>query len=531
MDLCGRSRNAAHIRFTKMSLLEVSGLTFSYTDQKLYLDASLRLFAGEHAVLVGPNGSGKSTLLKLLDKSLKPDKGSVEWLPHVKVGYLDQYAKLDQHLKVKQYLYDVFLPFFEKEDEMNRLYNEIEHADPKEHDRILKWASDLQEQLLDSNFYQIKSLVGNIIHGLGLTMDVLDQKIATLSGGMRAKIILGKLLLEESDVLLLDEPTNFLDVKHIEWLSKFLNNYQKAFIVVSHHEGFLKDIAKTVLAVENGQISRYKGDFEYYLAEREQRAQIQQKAFDSQQAFIKKTEDFIKKNIVRASTTKRAQSRRKMLDKIDRIHQPHQSKTYHFKFMFSSPTGKVVLETRDLEIGYDNSLLEPLSIEIRKEEKVAITGKNGVGKSTFIKTILERIPSISGSFEWIDTAQISYFAQDMIYDSNITAFQVVHGRYPDFSNKEVMSLLGSHGINYEMANREMKSLSGGEQTKVRLALLRHEKSNVLIMDEPTNHLDQAAKDALEDALIDYPGTLILVSHEIDFYKEICDYEISLYEPE
>ncbi len=514
-----------------MSLLEVQDLDFSYTEQKLYIGASVRLFAGEHAVLVGPNGSGKSTLLKLLNHIIKPDKGSIDWLPHVKVGYLDQYAKLDPNIKVKQYLYNVFLPLFEKEEQMNNLYKQIAYKPESEHAKLLTWASDLQDQLMDSNFYAIKSLVGNIIHGLGLTMDVLDQSIDTLSGGMRAKIILGKLLLEESDVLLLDEPTNFLDVKHIEWLTKFLNNYEKAFIVISHHEGFLKDIAKTVLAVESGRISRYKGNFEYYIREREQRQKIQQKAFDNQQAFIKKTESFIKKNIVRASTTKRAQSRRKLLNKIERVHEPHKSKTYHFKFPFSSPTGKKVLTTRNLEIGYDNSLLEPLDIVIRKEEKVAITGKNGVGKSTFIKTILEKISVINGDFEWIDTARISYFAQDEIYQSEITAFQVVQGRYPDFTNKEVMSLLGSHGINYEMANRQMKSLSGGEQTKVRLALMRHEKSNVLIMDEPTNHLDQMAKDALEDALVEYPGTLILVSHETDFYKEICDYEISLYEPE
>ncbi|QWB95191.1 ATP-binding cassette domain-containing protein [Mycoplasmatota bacterium] len=514
-----------------MSLLEVKDITFSYADKKIYLEASMRLFAGEHAVLVGPNGCGKSTLLKMLDKSLKPDSGSIDWLPHVKVGYLDQYAKIDPSLKVKRYLYDVFLPFFEKEDEMNRLYNEVAIAPIAEQDRLLKWASDLQEQLLDSNFYAIKSLVGNIIHGLGLTMDVLEQTIDTLSGGMRAKIILGKLLLEENDVLLLDEPTNFLDVKHIEWLTKFLNGYDKAFIVVSHHEGLLKDIAKTVFAVETAKITRYKGDFDYYLGERDQRLAIQQKAFDNQQNYIKKTEDFIKKNIVRASTTKRAQSRRKMLAKIERIHEPHKSKTYHFKFPFTVPTGKKVLVTNELEIGYSDPLLEPLSLVIRKEEKVAITGRNGVGKSTFIKSVLEKIPTLGGSFHWIDTAQISYFAQDMIYDTDITAFQVIHGEYPGFTKKEVMSLLAAHGINYDMATRKMKSLSGGEQTKVRLAILKHQKSNVLILDEPTNHLDQAAKDALMDALIEYPGTMILVSHEVDFYKEICDYEISLFEVE
>lgn len=514
-----------------MSLLEVKNLTFSYEGESMYQTANMRLFEGEHAVLVGPNGTGKSTLLKLLDRSLKPDKGSIEWLPHLRVGYLDQYAKIDPVLKVKTYLYDVFLPLFEKEEQMNQLYHDLSSKKPDEQERMLHWAAELQEQLIDSAFYRIKSSVGNIIHGLGLEMSILEQTIHTLSGGMRAKIILGKLLLSNADVLLLDEPTNFLDVKHIEWLSKFLNNYEKAFIVVSHHEGFLKDIAQTVFALEHGVISRYKGNFDFYLKERELRLAQHEKAFKAQQRFIKKNEEFIKKNIVRDKTVKRAQSRRKMLAKIERIKPPKADKTYRFRFPFSSGTGRDVLKTNLLEIGYGYSLLEPLTMTIMKQEKVAITGENGVGKSTFIKTILNKIPSLAGSFTWINTAKIAYFAQDEKYPDNITAFEVVHHRYPDFTKKDVMRLLGHHGINYEMARRKMNSLSGGEQTKVRLALLYHEKGNVLILDEPTNHLDQAAKEALKDALFNYEGTLILVSHEVDFYQDICDYEISLYEPE
>jgi ATPase subunit of ABC transporter with duplicated ATPase domains len=512
-----------------MSLLEVENLSFSYSGENLYESANMRLFDGEHAVLVGPNGTGKSTLLKLLDRSLSPDTGKINWLPGRKVGYLDQYAQIPPDLSVKSYLYDVFLPLFEKEKEMERLYESVATAKEKDHDRILNWAAELGEQLLASDFYAIKSKIGNVIHGLGLTMDLLDRPIKHLSGGMRAKIILAKLLLGDSDVLLLDEPTNFLDVKHIEWLAKFLQNYPKAFLVVSHLEAFLMDIANTVFALENGQITRYKGDYSYYLKERELRYEQQEKAFISQQKFIKKTEEFIQKNIVRATTTKRAQSRRKMLEKVERIAAPQKSKMYHFQFPFSTATGKDVLVTKDLEIGYQESLLEPLNVHVLKQDKVAITGKNGIGKSTFIKTIMGIIPEISGEFKWIDTAKIAYFQQDQIFEERITPFQLIHYHYPHFTKKDVMSLLGNHGIDFEMANRELNSLSGGEQTKVRLAILRHQKGNVLILDEPTNHLDVAAKEALKDALIAYQGTLILVSHEKEFYQDICDYEITLYE--
>lgn len=511
-----------------MSILDIENLSFSYGGENLYQGASMRLFEGEHAVLVGPNGTGKSTLLKLLDRSLSPDEGTIKWLPTKKIGYMDQYAKLDPKMQVKSYLYDAFQELFEKEIEMEKLYEKVVTADEKDHEKLLMWATAIGEELIEKDFYQIKSKIGNIIHGLGLTLDILDMPIGHLSGGMRAKIILGKLLLEEADVLLLDEPTNFLDVRHIEWLAKFLQSYPKAFLVVSHHEEFLDQIANTVLALENGVISRYRGNYQFYLKERELRIEQQEKAFVSQQKFIQKTEEFIQKNLVRATTTKRAQSRRKMLEKIERIAKPHSTKTYHFYFPLAGQTGKDVLKTNDLDIGYNEPLLEPLTMTILKQEKVAITGKNGIGKSTFIKTVMGLIPALGGSFSWIDTAKIAYFAQDEKFEDGLTPFQIVHHRYQHFTKKDVMSLLGNHGISFEIANRDINTLSGGEQTKVRLALLRHEKGNVLILDEPTNHLDVQAKEALKDALINYQGTLILVSHEKEFYADICDYEITLY---
>ena len=511
-----------------MSILDVNGITFSYGDEELYQKASIRLFEGEHAVLVGPNGTGKTTLLKLLDRSLKPDQGSITWMPGKQVGYLDQYASIDGSRLVKDYLHEVFLPLFDKEKEMESLYESLASLPEAEHQRILMRASTIGESLIESDFYALKSKVGNIIHGLGLNMDILEMPIRHLSGGMRAKIILGKLLLEEADVLLLDEPTNFLDIRHIDWLSKFLNNYAKAFIVVSHQEDFLAVIANTVFALESGHITRYKGDFAFYLKERALRHEQHEKAYESQQRMIAETEDFIKRNIVRKSTTKRAQSRRKMLEKVVRLAPPVKSRTYHFHFPISRTTGRDVLVSHDLEIGYGDSLVEPLTLTVMRQEKVVITGKNGIGKSTFVKTIMGVIPEMAGTLHWIDTAQIAYFAQESDLDLTLTPFQVIHHHYPHFTKKDVMSLLGNHGVDYDMAHRPFSTLSGGESTKVRLALLRHQKGNVLILDEPTNHLDAEAKEALKEALIQYPGTLILVSHDKDLYDQICDVEIALY---
>ncbi len=511
-----------------MSILDIDNLHFTYGDVLLYKGASMRLFEGEHIVLVGPNGSGKSTLLRLMEGALSPDQGTITWQNNKTIGYLDQYQKLDGHLEVKKYLYTVFLDLFEQEQHMEKLYEKVANADPNTQEKLLKSASLIGEKLIEADFYAIKSKVGSIIHGLGLSSDVLNMKFKQLSNGMRAKIILGKLLLEEADVLLLDEPTNFLDVKHIEWLEKFLNEYSKTFIVVTHHEGFAKNIARSVIAIENKMLSRYKGDYAFYLKEKTFRHAQQEKAFTQQQKFIQKTEDFIQKNITRAKTSKRAQSRRKMLHKMQKVSKPTKQREYYFSFPIGKPSGKDILKVNQLEIGYQTPLVAPLDIEILKHQNIVFTGENGIGKSTLLKTLLNIIPALDGSFKWSDTVKISYFEQDSTLKRHLTPFEIIHNAYPKFTKKNIMDLLATHGINYEIANRKISTLSGGEKAKTRLALLRHEKSNVLILDEPTNHLDVSAKEALINALNEYQGTIILVSHEPEFYEAVCDYEISLY---
>lgn len=510
-----------------MSLLEVNNLSFRYDDNELLVDANVRLFLNDHAVLVGPNGTGKTTMMNLLNKHLSPDKGSITWLPNTKIGYLDQYAKIDGNITVSDYLLTVFKPLFIKEKEMEDLYQTVGSLPEKEMNRILNIASSIGDFLIEKDFYAIKSKLGNIIHGLGLEMSILDTPIKHLSGGMRAKIILGKLLLDESDILLLDEPTNFLDIKHIDWLIKFLVGYEKAYLVVSHDEAFLRAIADTVIAVENKGLTRYKGNFEYYLQEREIRFLMTEKSFTAQQKYIQKQEVFIQKNLARASTTKQAQSVRTKLEKVERIEKPVKQRELKFHFPFAKDTGRDVLELTDLEIGYSKSLLQPLNYTIRKNEKVIITGKNGVGKSTLIKTIMGINKPINGSFKWIDTANISYFEQEFTFPQDKTACDLCFEMLENMDRKLVYTLLARFGVTREMADRKLSSLSGGQKTKVRLALMSQKKSNVIVLDEPTNHLDQVAKDALKKAIMAFPGVAIIVSHDQAFHDELGAIEIDL----
>lgn len=511
-------------------MIKIENVNFKYLALELYNNLNLRILKGEHIVLIGPNGSGKTTFLKLLSKELTPDSGSIIYEEEIKVGYLDQYMKLDTNMIVKDYLYDVFSELFLKEEKMNDYYLKISDTNlsEKEVNNYLNYASQIQEELIEKDFYRIKSDVSNIVNGLGLSMDVLEMKIKHLSSGMRSKIILAKLLLEDNDLILLDEPTNFLDINHIEWLAKFLKEYQQAFVVVTHNEEFSSEIAEVILELSNFQIEKYKGNYQFYLRESEIRKAHYDKEFEAQSRFIKQTTEFIEKNITRASTSKRAKSRRKQLAKINVMPKRILDRTYSFDFPVKLKTGKDVLILKALEIGYSEPLLEPLDTIIRNGQKVVITGINGVGKSTLIKTVLSQIPKLGGEFIWDRNTKINYLAQDDFYLETLTAFEVTKNIYESFDRKEVYSLLASLGITFEMANRSINTLSGGEQMKIKLALMRENYGNVLILDEPTNHLDKAARAALKEALFDYKGTLILVSHDKEFYEGICDFELTLF---
>lgn len=501
-----------------MSVLEVKNLKFKYTDTDLFNSVNFKLEKNDHIGLVGLNGVGKSTFLNLISKNIKPDAGEIIWEKNVVVGYLDQQAKLDKTQTIITYLYDVFSDLFKKEERMEELYESMATAKESEYDRILDMASKIGEELEEKGFYAFKSKVGNIINGLGIDDSRLNDPLTNFSGGQRAKIILGKLLLEEPDVLIMDEPTNFLDVAHVEWLTKYLKGYPKAYIVVSHDLSFINDISTNICVLENKEITRYKGNYEYYLKEREIRLETYKNAYINQQKQIKKTEEFINKNIVRASTTKRAQSRRKMLSKLEILAPVTSSRKVYFNFPFSRYISDTPIEVIDLVVGYDKPILNPVSFSLRKDETFVLVGKNGIGKSTIIKTILGEIESLGGEVKISSNVDFLYFSQDSEYDPSLTPFQIIKEDFYDLDNKDVRSILARVGIVGDMVNKKMSELSGGEQTKVRLARLSMFKSNLLILDEPSNNLDKDAKQALCDAINNYQGVVLLVSHEKDFLE-------------
>lgn len=507
-------------------MLEVSNLSFKYTDKPIIVNATFRLFNHDHAVIVGPNGTGKSTFLNLICKNLLPDSGTIEWLPNIKYAYLDQHIKINTNKSIKEYLYEVFNDLFIKEEKMNSYYEALATCSENEFEKYLNRATAIQEELEEKNFYRLKSEVGNIVNGLGIGNIDLDTPLSKLSGGQRAKVFLGKLLLEECDCILLDEPTNFLDVRHIEWLTKYLQNYSKSFVVITHDYEFAKDIANVVFELKNGSFIRYNGDFSFYEKERVIRDEQYRKNYEAQQRMIKNTEDFIQKNIVRASTTKQAQSRRKMLEKLERLEKPQEQVKVNFNFKMSKNLSQEVLSVKNLSIGYTKPILPPISFEIRYNQKIAIIGHNGIGKSTLLKTLLGEIPSFGGNYKFCTSADISYYRQEENFPS-LKPIDYVRTFYPELDNEKIRALLAKVGLKSDSISKTMDILSGGEQTKVRIAIMMNKKANILIFDEPTNHLDVTAKLALFDAISEFPGTVILVSHDTDFYKGLVDFEIDL----
>ena len=507
-----------------MSLLEVEGIKFKYTDNELYNDASFRVNAGEHIVIVGKNGCGKSTFMNIITKNIIPDSGKVIWMPGTTFSYLDQHLEVKKEQSVGDYLYGVFKPLFDKEKEMNRYYEMLATSPEYDYDRLLGIASQIGEELEKKNFYAINSTIGNVVNGLGLQNIDMDQPLKNLSGGQREKVFLAKMLLENHDVLLLDEPTNFLDKEHVEWLIKYLNAYPKAFVCISHDTAFIKEIARVVYELKNKKLERYKGDYNFYLKESEIRNENYERAYNNQQKFIKQTEAFIDKNRVRATSARAAQSRVKMLEHLDKLDRPEATAHIKFSFPYSRGLGQEVLKTKNLVIGYNKPLLEPLNILIKQNEKVAIIGKNGIGKSTLLKTILGIINPLGGEYKFNNSADINYFSQEEDYP-DITPVNYLRGFYPLKTDLDLRSILAKTGIKGDLAIKSMRELSGGEQTRVRLALMLMKKSNILILDEPTNHLDLNTKEALYKALKEFPGSVILVSHEDNFYDGLVDYEL------
>lgn len=503
-----------------MSLLEVHEISQTYGDKSLYQNASFDLYKGEHMGLVGQNGAGKSTLMKSLIGEVVPDTGYIRWQNKITVGHLDQYASVDEEQSIFDYLKSAFDELFEAEARLNKINEELmDHADAN----LVRTATSLQDMLERKEFYAVDSKVQRVASGLGLTPLGLDRPLGKLSGGQRAKTILGKLLLADVDVLLLDEPTNFLDTEHIEWLTKYLKNFKGAFIIISHDEHFLNDISTCILDVEFDMLKKYSGNYEAFLKQKEQKQVEYIRAYEHQQKEIKKAEDYINKNKVRASTAAMAKSRQKKLDKMDRLAAPKHHVKPNFKFPYVEISTNKALALEQLEVGYYYSLMPGISLDLVTGTKNVIIGFNGIGKSTLLKTLLGEIPAMKGTYRFGERTVVGYYEQELNFeDDQKTPMEYILDLYPRMSVKDVRTALAKCGIHSEHIDRPIATLSGGEQSKVKLCRLTLFPCNFLILDEPTNHLDTEAKESLKKAMKNFRGTVLFVSHDPEFYEGWVD---------
>ncbi|OOO00243.1 MAG: heme ABC transporter ATP-binding protein [Epulopiscium sp. Nele67-Bin004] len=501
-----------------MSVLDVKKVTHGFGSRSILENVSFRLLKGEHVALVGANGEGKSTFLNIITGELMPDEGTVAWSNRVTVGYLDQHSVLANGTTIRDNLRLAFDGLFDLEKEMLAIYEKMGEADDNEVNKLMEDASDIQNILDNSGFYILDSKIDEVAQGLGLSDIGLDKMVNELSGGQRTKVLLTKLLLQNPTILILDEPTNYLDENHIEWLKRYLQNYENAFILVSHDIPFLNEVCNLIYHVEQCELTRYVGNYDEFLRLYELKKLQHQKAFEKQQKEIDKLEDFIARNKARVATTGMAKSRMKQLDKMDVIEKPREKPKPIFNFKFSKAPSRFLIEAHDLVIGYDEPLTSPLNFKVERGQKIAICGVNGLGKSTLLKTMLGIIPPVAGKIEHGENIDYGYFEQEDLRDNNNTALEEMWNTYPSMTNHEVRSELAKCGLTTDHITSLMKVLSGGENAKVRLCKILHEELNLLVLDEPTNHLDVEAKDELTRALGAFKGTIILVSHEPIFYE-------------
>ncbi|WP_459502144.1 ABC-F family ATP-binding cassette domain-containing protein [Bacillus sp. C1] len=496
-----------------MSILTVENLTHTYGDKTILYNACFRLLQGEHVGLVGSNGAGKSTLLRLLAGEILSDKGTIDWFPHVKVGFLQQHIDLQEGITIEEYLQSAFSHLYMIESEMMVIAEKM--AKETDLEQLLVQYGKLQSVLEGSDFYQVHTKIEEVAAGLGLLDLGMKKDVSKLSGGQRTKLLLGKLLLEKPHVLLLDEPTNYLDTVHIDWLRAYLQVYEHAYIVVSHDESFLNNITNVIYHLEGQTIRRYPGNYERFLESYQLQKQQLQSAYARQQKEIVNLESFIQKNKVRKA--KQAKSREKVLEKMKKVEKINEVSKPRFHFHAHVEPVSRILQAEKIQFGYTKALFPALNLQVKRGEKIAIVGHNGIGKTTMLKTLLGQLEPISGAVRIGERVQPAYFAQEE-FAAEITPLEQVWSTRPDMTQKEIRQALAKCGLQADHIRQLLCSLSGGEQTKVRLCELMLARSNFLILDEPTNHLDVYAKEALGEALQNYQGTILLVSHEPSFYE-------------
>ncbi|MGN1314491.1 MAG: ABC-F family ATP-binding cassette domain-containing protein [Lachnospiraceae bacterium] len=501
-----------------MSILNVEHLTHGFGDRAIFNDVSFRLLKGEHIGLVGANGEGKSTFMNIITGKLVPDEGKIEWAKNVRVGYLDQHTVLKPGMTIRDVLASAFDFLFELETQMNTICEKMGDASENELEAYMDELGTIQDLLTVHDFYLIDSKVEEVGRALGLSDIGLDKEVTELSGGQRTKVLLGKLLLEKPDILLLDEPTNYLDAEHIEWLKRYLTDYENAFILISHDIPFLNSVINLIYHMDNQELNRYVGDYDKFQEVYAMKKAQLEAAYNRQQKEISDLKDFVARNKARVATRNMAMSRQKKLDKMEVIELAGEKPKPEFRFKEARTPGRYIFQTKNLVIGYDEPLSTPLNLEMERGEKIALIGSNGIGKTTLLKSILGLIPALSGSVELDPYLHVGYFEQEMAGGIETTCLEEIWQEFPGFTQYEVRSALAKCGLTTKHIESRVKVLSGGEQAKVRLCKLINRESNVLLLDEPTNHLDVDAKDELNRALKAYKGSILMVCHEPEFYE-------------
>ena len=504
-----------------MSILEVKNLSHGFGDRAIFENVSFRLLKGEHIGLVGANGEGKSTFMSIVTGKLQPDEGKVEWSKYVTAGYLDQHAVLEKGMTVRDVLRTAFDELFKTEERINKIYMSMAE-EGTDVDALMEEVGELQDRLETRDFYTLDAKIDEVARALGVMDFGMDTDVTDLSGGQRTKILLAKLVLEKPDILLLDEPTNYLDAEHIAWLKRYLQEYENAFVLISHDIPFLNDVINIVYHVENQDLVRYAGDYDNFQSVYAMKKAQLEAAYERQQKEIADLQDFVNRNKARVATRNMAMSRQKKLDKMEIIELQAEKLKPEFHFKESRTPGRFIFQTKDLVIGYDSPLTKsPLNLTFERNQKVAIVGANGIGKTTLLKSLLGIIQPLEGEVETGDFIDLGYFEQEA-EGSRQTPLEAVWDAFPALNQAEVRAALAKCGLTSKHIESQIQVLSGGEQAKVRFCLLMNRENNVLVLDEPTNHLDVDAKDELKRALQAFKGSVLMVCHEPEFYEGWTD---------
>ena len=512
-----------------MLLLQAQQVARHFGADILFENVNLDIKDNSKIALVGRNGAGKSTLIKMLIGESLPDEGKIVTKRDLTIGYLAQHTGLESTKNVLDEMLSVFEPLQKMEAKIHQLEEKIASPsiphESKEYQQLLNQYDQLQHDFQENNGYGYENEVKAVLHGFQFFEDDYGKMVSDLSGGQKTRLALAKLLLEKRDLLILDEPTNHLDIETLTWLENYIQGYTGALLIVSHDRYFLDKVVNEVYELSHQHSSHYVGNYSHYIEEKASRLRTQWKEYEKQQVKIQKLEDFVNKNLVRASTTKRAQSKRKQLEKMDRLERPEgEEKGPHFKFHANKESGNVVLKVTDAAIGYDSKVISnPITFELRKHHTMAIVGPNGIGKSTLLKSILGNIPFIHGSATFGTNVQTGYYDQEQqnLHDKK-TVLNEIWDDHPNMLEKDVRSLLGSFLFVGDDVKKVVHNLSGGEKARLTLTKLALQEDNFLMLDEPTNHLDIDSKEVLESALIDFEGTILFVSHDRYFINQVAD---------